>query len=115
LLFHKTRDNVDRPQVAVIVESSLDGINKFIAVTNVGYLNGHSIMVNEKGLAGAADYTAHRKKDSSTLKLPPADPQFRGLMSGMMLRYIAERASTAAEALAIVKDFVAKGYYAGGR
>ena len=114
-LFHKTRDNVDRPQVAVMMESSLEGINKFIAVTDVSHINGHSAMVNEKGLAGAADYPAHLKKDSSTLKLPSADAKFRGLMSGEMLRYIAERASTAAEALAIVEDFVAKGYYAGGK
>ncbi len=115
LLFHKTRDNVDRPQVAVMMESSLDGINKFIAVTDVSHINGHSVMVNERGLAGAADYPAHLKKDSSTLKLPSADAKFRGLMSGEMLRYIAERASTAAEALAIVEDFVAKAYYAGGK
>ena len=32
IFFHKTRDNVDREQAAYILESSLAGINKFIAV-----------------------------------------------------------------------------------
>jgi len=113
ILFHKNRDNTDRPQVAPMLESSLEGIHKFIAVSNVGPLR-CSMMVNEKGLAGSGDYPADRKKDSSTLKLPPADPQYRGLMAGTILRHIAERASSCAEALAILEDFVAKGYYAGG-
>lgn len=114
VFFHKTRDNTDRPQVAVIVESSLEGVNKFVAVSDVSTLNGHSMMVNDKGLAGAADYPADRKKDSSTLSLPAAAPQYRGLMAGAIMRHIAERASSSAEALAIIEDFVAKRYYAGG-
>jgi len=113
VLFHKNRDNTDRPQVAPMVESSLDGIHKFIAVSNVGPLR-CSMMVNEKGLAGSGDYPAEKKKDSSTLTLPSADPQYRGIMAGTILRYIAERASTSEEALAIIEDFVSKGYYAGG-
>ncbi len=113
ILFHKTRDNVDRPQLTPIVESSLEGINKFIAVSDAGCIK-CSMMVNEKGLAGAADYPADRKKESSTLRLEPAEPQYRGLMAGSILRCIAERASSCTEALAIIEDFVAKGYYAGG-
>jgi len=113
ILFHKTRDNADRPQVTPIVESSLKGINKFIAVSDVGCIK-CSMMVNEKGLAGSADYPADRKKESSTLRLEPAEPQYRGLMAGSILRHIAERASNCTEALAIIEDFVAKGYYAGG-
>jgi hypothetical protein len=35
-------------------------------------------------------------------------------MAGSILRHIAERAGTCAEALAIIEDFVKKGYYAGG-
>lgn len=113
IFFHKNRDNTDRPQVAPMLESSLAGIHKFIAVSNVGPLR-CSMMVNEKGLAGSGDYPADRKKDSSTLQLPPADPQYRGIMAGTILRHIAERASSCAEALTIIEDFVAKGYYAGG-
>ncbi len=113
ILFHKTRDNVDRPQVVPIVESSLEGVNKFITVTDVSRIR-CSMMVNEKGLAGAGDYPAEKKKDSSTLHLEPAEPQYRGLMAGSILRHIAERASTCAEALAIIEDFVERGYYAGG-
>ncbi|MBN1346995.1 MAG: hypothetical protein JXQ73_30170, partial [Phycisphaerae bacterium] len=113
ILFHKTRDNIDRPQVTPIVESSLAGINKFIAVSDGGCIH-CSMMVNDKGLAGSGDYPASRKKDSSALHLEPAEPQYRGLMGGTILRHIAERASSCAEALAIIEDFVAKGYYAGG-
>jgi len=113
ILFHKTRDNVDRPQMAVIVDSSLDTINKFVTITDGSRLR-CSMMVNEQGLAGSGDYPAHRKKDSSTLHLEPAAPQYRGLMGGSILRHIAERASTSAEALAIIEDFVEKGYYSGG-
>ena len=72
------------------------------------------MMVNEKGLAGSGDYPADKKNESSTLKLKPAEPKYRGLMGGTILRHIAERASSCAEALAIIEDFVAKGYYAGG-
>ena len=115
ILFHKTRDNVDRPQAVCIMESSLEGINKFIGVTDVSFLDGLSMMVNEKGLAGAGDYPANRKKDSSTLHLEPAEPRYRGLSGGVILRYIAERASSSADALAIIEDFVAKGYYSGGK
>ncbi len=114
ILFHKTRDNADRPQATPIVESSLAGINKFIAVTDASRIR-CSMMVNEKGLAGSGDYPADKKKDSSTLHLEKAAPQYRGLMAGSILRYIAERASSCAEALAIIEDFVAKGYYSGGK
>ena len=114
ILFHKTRDNKDRHQTACIIQSSLKGINKFIAVTNAAAI-GCSMMVNEHGLAGAGDYPANRKKDSSTLHLKAAETQYRGLMGGAILRYIAERASSCSEALAIIEDFVAKGYYAGGK
>jgi len=114
ILFHKTRDNADRPQATPIVASSLAGINKFIAVTDASRIR-CSMMVNEKGLAGSGDYPADKKKDSSTLRLEKAAPQYRGLMAGTILRHIAERASSCAEALAIIEDFVAKGYYSGGK
>lgn len=113
ILFHKTRDNTDRPQVACVVQSSVKGINKFITVSDIGNIR-CSMMVNDKGLAGSADYPAEKKKQSSTLVLPQAAPRYRGLMAGSILRYIAERAATCGEALAIIQDFVKKGYYAGG-
>ncbi len=122
ILFHKTRDNEDRPQAAFVLESSVEGINKFIAVTDASVI-GCSMMVNDQGLAGSADYPAHltRKNDSDAARqlqpfpLPePAEPRYRGMMSGALLRHIAERASSCAEALAIIEDFVKRGYWAGG-
>ena len=63
-LFHKNRDNVDCEQAAYVLASSLAGVNKFIAVSNASAVN-CSMMVNDKGLAGSADYPAHltRKGD----------------------------------------------------
>jgi len=116
ILFHKTRDNKDRPQAAYVVASSLEGINKFISVSGATVI-GCSMMANARGLAGSADYPGEhtRKNDPNALRPEPADPQYRGLMGGTILRYIAERAASCREALAIIEDFVAKGYYAGGK
>ncbi len=114
IFFHKTRDNKDRSQVAIIVESSVAGVNKFIGVTDVGTINPLSMAVNDKGVAIAGDYPANLKKDSSTLVLPPAKPQYRGLGGGAVVRHIAERASSSKQALEILTDLVKKGYYAGG-
>ena len=44
----------------------------------------------------------------------PAEPRYRGMMSGSLLRHIAERASTCREALDMIEDFVKRGYWAGG-
>lgn len=115
IFFHKTRDNTDRDQVACMLESSMEGIYKFLTVSNASAIS-CSMMVNDQGLVGAADYPAHltRKGDPSALLPEPAEPQYRGMMAGTILRYVAEKASTCREALAIVEDFVKKGYYAGG-
>ena len=115
IFFHKTRDNVDRAQAAYILESSVKGVNKFIAVANASTIN-CSMMVNDKGLAGSGDYPAHltRKNDPHALLPKAAKPQFRGMMSGSILRHIAEKASNCTQALHIIEDFVKKGYYAGG-
>lgn len=113
ILFHKNRDNVDRPQAAAIIESTLPGIHKFIVISDASRIT-CSMMVNDQGLAGAADYPADRKKDSSNLTLPPSEPRYRGLMSDAILRHIAERAATSQEALAILEQMVAQGYFAGG-
>ena len=113
--FHKTRDNTGRDQAAYVLTSSVKGVNKFIAVWNASAIN-CSMMVNDKGLAGAADYPAHltRKNDPSALLPKPAEPQYRGMMGGHFLRYVAERASSCEEALDVIEDFVKRGYYAGG-
>jgi hypothetical protein len=110
ILFHKTRDNVDRDQAAYILASSLEGIHKLIGIYDASAID-CSMMVNDQGLAGAADYPAHltRKSDPSALLPEPAPPQYRGMMAGGILRYIAERASSCREALEIIEDFVKKG------
>ncbi len=115
IFFHKNRDNVDREQAAYILTSSVRGVNKFIAISNASG-NGCSMMVNDKGLAGSGDYPAHltRKGDPDALLPEPAEPQFRGMMSGSILRYIAERAVDCGQALSIIEEFVERGYYAGG-
>jgi len=116
ILFHKTRDNVDREQAACVLASSVKGVNKFIAVSNASALS-CSMMVNDKGLAGSADYPAHltRKNDPHALIPEAAQPQYRGMMSGSILRHVAEKASNCTQALSIIEDFVKKGYYAGGK
>jgi len=115
VFFHKTRDNVEKEQAAYILQGSTKGINKFIAISDASII-GCSMMVNDKGLAGCGDYPANltRKDDPSALLPEPAEPRYRGMMGGHFLRYIAERASSCAEALDIIEDFVKKGYYAGG-
>jgi len=116
ILFHKTRDNVDREQAACVLASSVKGVNKFIAVSNASALS-CSMIVNDKGLAGCSDYPAHltRKNDPHALLPKAAEPQYRGMMSGSILRYVAEKASNCTQALNIIQDFVKKGHYAGGK
>lgn len=115
IMFHKTRDNRNVAQAVYVVDSSFEGINKFIAVSNATGMAGFSMMVNEKGLAGCGDYPANRKKDSSKLHLESAPDKYRGVMGGTILRHIAETASNCEEALAIIEKCVAAGWYAGGK
>ena len=114
IMFHKTRDNRNVAQAVYVVDSSLEGINKFIAISNATGISGFSMMVNEKGLAGSGDYPANRKKDSSELHLESAPDKYRGLMGGTIMRHIAETASNCEEALAIIEKCVKNGWYAGG-
>lgn len=115
VFFHKNRDNVDCEQAAYVLASSAPGVNKFLAVTNASAVN-CSMMVNDKGLAGSADYPARltRKDDPNALLPEPAEPQFRGVMNDFLLRHLAERAADCSQALNIIRDFSDKGYYAGG-
>ena len=103
VFFHKNRDNKEKPQAACVVASDVPGVNRFITVTDASVL-ACMMMVNEKGLAGSAD----------TGGLGPGTPKYRGLMNTFVLRHIAERAASCADAEAIVRKFVKKGYYAGG-
>jgi len=115
VFFHKNRDNVDCDQAAYLLASSVEGVNKFLAVTNASAVD-CSMMVNDKGLAGSADYPARltRKGDPNALLPEPAEPRFRGVMNGLLLRHVAERASDCREALEVIEDCVNEGYYAGG-
>ncbi|MBN1351394.1 hypothetical protein JXJ21_18400 [candidate division KSB1 bacterium] len=102
IFFHKNRDNQPKKQSAFILQSSLSSINKFISVSDASVLS-CMMMVNEAGLAGSADTGGEA-----------GTPQFKGLMNTFILRYIAEKAFNCSDALSIIQDFVARGYYAGG-
>ena len=103
IFFHKTRDNVVKKQSAIVLESRVEGVNKFVALSDASVI-ACMMMVNDKGLAGSADMGG----------LPVERPKYRGLMNTSLLRYIAERAADCDDALRIIEDFVSKGYYAGG-
>ncbi len=104
LFFHRTRDNRPGRQTGAIWDIDAPGINKFMAVTYTAS-RGISVMVNEKGLAASADMGGP----------PDHDPKNVGMMNGLMLRYIAEKASDSLEALEIVERFVKNGWYTRGR
>ncbi len=103
ILFHKTRDNLEKDQCAFIMDRSQAQLNKFIAVSDASVITS-MMMVNEKGLAGSAD----------TGGLKVEKPRYQGLMNTYILRFIAEKANNCQEALAIVEEFIAKKIYAGG-
>ncbi len=103
VFFHKNRDNVSKPQCAFVIDTDAPGVNRFIAVSDASVVSS-MMMVNERGLAGCSDVGG----------LPVEAPRYRGWMNTSVLRYIAERASDCAEALAIIEQFVGDGSYAGG-
>ena len=103
IFFHKTRDNVVKKQCAFVLENRIEGVNKFIALSDASVV-ACMMMVNDKGLAGSADMGG----------LPVERPTYRGWMNTSLLRHIAERAADCDDALRIIEDFVSKGYYAGG-
>jgi hypothetical protein len=106
IFFHKTRDNVDKAQCAFVMNSQVPGINRFIATSDAS-VAACMMMVNEKGLAGSADYPGGLTPVASP-------PRHRGMMNAQLLRHIAERAEDCASALEIVREFVDREYYAGG-
>ena len=103
IFFHKNRDNAPKKQCAFILDSAVEGVNKFISTSDASVI-ACMMMVNDKGLAGSAD-TGGLRVDK---------PKYRGWMNTFLLRHIAERASTGEEALAIIESFVTNGNYAGG-
>ena len=103
IFFHKTRDNAQKAQSAYVLNSSVSGVNGFIAVSDASVV-ACMMMVNDKGLAGSAD----------TGGLDETHPRYRGLMNTFILRFIAEKCACCEEALDTIQGFVAKGHYAGG-
>jgi hypothetical protein len=106
ILFHKNRDNVDKAQSAFVLSQGVKGTNRFIATSDASVL-ACMMMVNDKGLAGSADYPG-----GITPAKAPA--RYRGLMNPLLLRHIAERAEDCASALALIEECVGRGDYAGG-
>lgn len=104
-LFHKNRDNRYRPQSAYLkrMVTKDDKTYKYLAIGDTSDL-GVMMMVNEQGLAGAADVGP-----------PDAKPVWKGWMNPDILRVIAERAADCGEALKIVQEFTDRKLYAGGK
>lgn len=104
-LFHKTRDNVARPQCAYYKRVEHDSKPAgFFAVGDTSD-QGLMMMVNDHGLAGSADMGG----------LPEDRPKGRGVMNPYILRLIAERAECCRDALEIIREMIRDGWYAGGR
>lgn len=102
-LFHKTRDNVARPQCCYHKRIEAPGVAAYWATGDTSDL-GVMMMVNEHGVAGSADMGG----------LPVGRPRGRGVMNPHILRLIAERAERCEDALAIVQECLRDGWYAGG-
>ncbi|HNS31513.1 MAG TPA: carcinine hydrolase/isopenicillin-N N-acyltransferase family protein [bacterium] len=94
IFYHKTRDNVPSVQRGYIMDQDTPGVYK--------YLLAGTMAVNEKGLALSGDYGGPR----------PAEPKYRPRIP--ITRYLMEKAADCEEALVILKEFVAKGWYTGG-
>ena len=103
-LFHKNRDNVQRPQSAYVkgIQVSSGAIYRFLAIGDTPDL-GTMMGVNEKGLAVAAD-TGYDEPH----------PRLQGMMNTDLMRIIFERAADVDEAVAWLEEFHAHQTYAGG-
>ncbi len=104
-LFHKNRDNVQRPQSAYVkgIQLSSGAAYRFLAIGDTMDL-GTMMGVNEKGLAVAAD-TGYDEPH----------PRLQGMMNTDLMRIIFERAADVDEALSWLKEFHANRVYAGGK
>ena len=104
-LFHKNRDNRDRPQAAYCKRLEVEGrmVYRYVATgdtSDVGTMMG----LNEKGWAVAADTGAEEP-----------DPRFRGMMNPDLMRLILEGAVDVEEAREMIKMFHREKVYAGGK
>ena len=102
--FHRTRDNAPRPQTGALWETKLPDVNRFMAVT-YSIERSLSVFVNDRGLVSSGDQGGP----------PSTTRRDAGIMSGLVKRYVAERASSCEEALEIIEWFTGEGWYAGGK
>jgi hypothetical protein len=104
-LFHKNRDNVQRPQSAYVkgIQLPSGAVYRFLAIGDTPDL-GTMMGVNEKGLAVAAD-TGYDEPH----------PRLQGMMNTDLMRIIFERAADVDEALSWLEEFHANRVYAGGK
>jgi hypothetical protein len=98
-LFHKNRDNANRPQCAYVKE--LTGVYRFAATADTTDL-GCMMAVNERGLCCAAD-----------VGYPDPNPRFRGMMNPDIMRLLLEQCAGVDEAVVRLRELNAAGVYAG--
>jgi hypothetical protein len=103
-LFHKNRDNRDRPQCAYVKGPSTGNTRyRFVATGDTSDI-GTMMGLNEKGIAAAADTGA-----------PDPNPRYVGMMNPDLMRLILENASCVAEACKMLEDIHQQGIYAGAK
>ena len=103
-LFHKNRDNRDRPQCAYVKGSRPgESLYRFVATGDTSDI-GTMMGLNEKGLAAAADTGA-----------PDPSPRYIGMMNPDLMRLILENASCVAESCKMLEDIHQQGIYAGAK
>lgn len=98
-LFHKNRDNANRPQCAYVKE--VQGFYRFAATADTMDL-GCMMAVNERGLCCAAD-----------VGYPDPHPCYRGMMNPDIMRLLLEQCATVPEAIDRLSELEAKRVYAG--
>lgn len=104
-LFHKNRDNKERPQAAYMKAIRVTGRTtyRFLATGDTSDI-GTMMGVNEKGLAAAADTGG-----------PDPHPRFRGMMNPDLMRLILEQGQCVDDALVMIEQFYREKMYAGGK
>lgn len=104
-LFHKNRDNRNRPQAAYVKDVKTSGRRVFrFAATGDTSDMGTMMGVNEKGLACAADTGAR-----------DPNPRFKGMMNPDTMRLVLEQAENVNQAHEMLKQHNADKIYAGGK
>jgi len=127
IIFGKTRDTGEDLQAAYIKEITCqqpgEEAYKFFGEMGTSDI-GVSFFVNEKGLAGSADFPAAAQPRSGTADYPPPGeklkayivepPKYDGLMNHLTLRYFAEKCKNVEEARKALHFLVENGYVASG-